>query len=227
MSAEQAEKTGIQYRNMGIVDLTEVTDASQMVGAVIENVGVVLVSNEHPDVVSQAHCQNVGAVVSVAKGTRVETIMGQGELSAQVLAQYDENTTVMVIGQYAITGPVLPLKLRGLMLIGQLFLPNDVYSALTAKITIQVGQVGQYTGDRVRIWVEDTRIDRAFLELIEEPTALVMFEQATFAADVLPELLNAKVTSIASTEDIYVENPDLEALVRYLAVSHFGQVKVR
>jgi len=227
MSAEQAEKTGIQYRNMGIVDLTEVTDASQMVGAVIENVGVVLVSDEHPHVISQAHCQNVGAVVPVAKGTRVETIMGQGELSAQVLAQYDENTTVMVIGQYAITGPILPLKLRGLMLIGQLFLPKDVYSALTAKITMQVGQVGQYTGDRVRIWVEDTRIDRAFLELIDEPTALVMFKQATFAADVLPELLKAKVTSIASTEDIYVENPDLETLVRYLAVSHFGQVKVR
>ncbi len=227
MSDENPQAKGIQYQNMGVVDLTHIEDASQMVGAVIRNVGVVLVPQDHPDLTALADCQNVGAVVPVPKGTQVHTKVGQGELSWKVLAQYDEHTMVLVIGQYVITPPLSTLQCRALMVVGQVFVPKEGQSMFTSKITMEVGQVGQYTGNLVRVWTEDTRFDRAFLELLQEPTALVMFDSATFAADVSPDLLKAKVSSIASTDDIRVESPDLVALVRYLSVSHFGKLQVR
>lgn len=219
-------KREAKYHNMAVLDLTQVADPGALDGAELKNIGCVLVPEERSDLLARARCENVGAVIPAPKGTKVQTLTGQGELTGKTLAKYDENTLVMVVGQYVITAPVPPLRCRGIMLVGQIFVPKQAYADFADRISMQVGQIGHYVGERARLWTENARIDRAFLELIDEPTALVFFEEVTFAEDVTPDLLRAKISSIAATELIHVKNAELQGMVRFLAVSHFGEIKV-
>lgn len=217
---------GKRYENMAVLDFSQVTDPNALDGAELVNIGCVLVPESRSNLLQRARCQNVGAVVPAPTGTTVRMVTGQGELSGAQLAAYDENTLIMVVGQYVITGPVPPLRCQGLMLIGQIFVPKAACSVFAERMTMQIGQIGHYVGEQARLWTEPTRIDRTFLELTAEPTACVFFEQVTFAEDVTADLLRAKVSSIAATDTIRVKNPELEGVVRFLTTSHFGEIEV-
>ena len=192
----------------------------------LRNVGVVLVPEDLPDLLATADCQNIGAVVPVPQGTRVESHAGQVEIAGATLAAGDEKSVLLLVGQVVVTGEVTQVGYRGLILVGQVVLPRSAQAAIAGKVLTQTGNLYYYEGVDPRVYMEDVRFTKAFFDLVQEPLNLVLIGDSTFAADVTPELLRQKVRHLALIGDATVENPDLQPLLQYLARPAAGSIAV-
>lgn len=212
--------------NMPVVDLTGLRSREAAAGLRLKNIGAVLVPEDLPDLLAEAECTNVGAVVPLPQGTRVDQRMGQVEMPGDALAAGDERTILMLIGQVVVTPEVQSVGYRGVILVGQVLLPKSAQGPLATKIINQTGQILYYEGGNPRVFFEDVRITRGFLELLEDHTTLLLVGDSTFAADVPAALLRQRVQSIALLGDATVEAPTLQPLVQFLARPAVGSVKV-
>ncbi len=212
--------------NLPILDLSGVRDRSELKCQRLVNVGLALVPEDIPDLLSGVACINVGAVLPVPAGTKVETRIGQTEMSGSALAAGDDKPILMVIGQVVVTPPVTRVGYRSVALIGQIVLPKEAEALLTGKVISQVGQIAYYDGLNPRVFFEDTRLARAFFDLVDKPETLVLLGDTTFAADVTPELFRAKVAGVAIIGDVTLENADLRSVLQFLARTQFGEIHV-
>ncbi len=213
--------------NMPVLDLSGVRSREEVTGLRLENIGAVLVPEELPDLLATVSSQNIGAVIPVPKGFRVETRVGNVELSGEALAAGEATTVLQLVGNVTVTSPVTQVGYRGLILVGVVMLPKSAMTAMAGKVITQVGQVVYYEGENPRVFMDDVRLTKAFFDLIEEPIALLLIGDPTFGADVTPELLRAKVRSMAVIGDVTLENADLLALIQFLAKPLVGSVTVR
>ena len=67
--------------NLPILDLSGARDRSELKYLRLVNVGLALVPEDIPDLLAGVACTNVGAVLPVPTGTKVETRIGQTERS--------------------------------------------------------------------------------------------------------------------------------------------------
>lgn len=212
--------------NMPVVDFSGIRDRDRVAGLRLKNIGAILVPQDLPDLMAATHCENVGAIIPVSTDTRVESRIGNLELAGDALAAGDDQTILLLVGQVVVTPEVTRVGYRGLVLIGSTFLPRSAQSALTGKIVSQAGEVLYYDGGNPRVFMDDVRVTKGFLELVKAPLALILVGDASFAGDVTPELLAQKVGSITAGGDVSVENPDLLPMVQYLAKSVSGSIQV-
>ena len=104
-----------------------------------------------------------------------------------------------------------------MILVGVTFVPKSAAKAMAGKIISQTGITVHYEGLFPRLFLDDVRVTKTFLDLVSEPLALLMVGDVTFAKDVSPDLLLHKVTSIGLVGDASVEDPDLLPMVQFLA----------
>ena len=213
-------------QNTPLLDFSGVRSRAELSRMRLMNIGAVLVPEDLPDLLSGAECTNIGAVIPVPTGGRVERHVGQVQIGGDTLAAGDDSTILMLVGQVVVTPEVTRIGYRGLILVGQILLPKSAQAAIAGKVISQTGHVLYYEGAAPRVFMQDMRFSKAFLDLVEEPLALVVLGDCTFAADVTPELLRQKVRSMALIGDATVEDPALQPVVQYLANPVIGEITV-
>lgn len=214
-------------KNLGVLDLSRMRSRDEARRLRLTNIGLVLVPEDMPDLLAGAACKNLGAVVPVPPGTRIENRTGQMELAGEALAAGDPETILAVAGQIVITPPVTSVGYRGLVLVGQIFVPRSGQGALSARTLHVGGQLFPYDDDaRPRIFIGAPHLTRAFFEAGEEPMTLVLIGGGLFAADVTPDVLRHAVRSAVLIGGAAVENPDLAPVLQYLARTQLGAISV-
>lgn len=212
--------------HMAMVDLSGVRSRDEVAGMRLEKIGAVLVPEDLPDLLAGVACDKIGAIIPVPAGCRVVSQTGNLEIAGESLAAGDDKTILMLVGQVVVTPEVSQVGYRGVILIGVALLPRGAQKALAGKLINQTGEILYYEGANPRVFVEDMRFTKGFLDLVQEPMALLLIGDGTFAADVTPELLSRKVQSIALIGDATVEDPALLPMVQYLAKHAVGSIKV-
>ena len=174
------DSAGRSITNTGYVDLTGVTDPEELAAIEqITNVGVVLVPEELAGAIAKVAIRNVGQVVKVPAGRRVSVRSGIVQLSGTVLENRDgDPTDVVLVGQIVITGVPQRVAMSSSSR-GSSWCRGGRRRDLRA--TTQFGQMSAHTGPMC-VFTSKVTLDREFLELLPEGTALLM-DDATFEPD--------------------------------------------
>ncbi len=224
--AEEEAEDGAGRRwtkNLGVLDLTRMRSREDAGRLRLKNIGLVLVPQDIPDLLAGAQCRNLGAVVPIAPGTRIENRTGQMEVPGESLAAGDPDTILAMTGQIVITPPVRSVGYRGLVLVGQIFLPRSGQAALSGRTLHIGGQLFPYDDDaRPRLFIGATRLTKAFFEQCEEPMTLVVIGASLFTADITPELLRKAVRSAMLIGAAAVEDAALAPVLQHLARTQIG-----
>jgi hypothetical protein len=228
MAGDPADDEGGRWtKNLGFLDLSGMRSREDAARLRLKNIALVLVPEAIPDLLAGAECKNIGAVVPVATGTRVEQRTGQVELPGEVLAGGDPNTILSVTGQVVVTPPIPSVGYRGLVLVGQVLLPRSSQAALAGKIMHITGQTVYYDDDtEPRVFVGGMRFTQAFLDQFDKPLTLILIGGGRFAADVTPEGLRRAVRAIVVIGGAIVERPELAPVVEFLARTQIGGIHV-
>ena len=214
-------------KNVSVLDLTGMRNREDAMRLRLKNVGLVLVPEDMSDLLAGAECKNIGAVLPVPAGTRVESRTGQCEMPGGGLAGGDPDTILVVMGQILVTPPVPSVGYRALVLSGQVLLPKSAQAIIAAKTLSTTGQIVYYDDDAPpRLFLGDTRLTKAFLEQFHDPMTLVLIGGGTFTADVTPDLLRSAVRSAVLIGHVTVENPDLAPVLQFLARTLIGGIHV-
>lgn len=161
--------------------------------------GVVVAPEGSEAVLLRALTRVTGSVryYPYAEGHRFRVLQGETRLSGASLASGGagaSETTLLVAGSLTITSPVTSIAWEAVTVLGQMIAPRE--SELVLADVDVVGETIWYEGTP-RIFRGQDRFSAGFFELLDGPTTLVLSGQFTFEADVTPELLRAKVSSIA------------------------------
>ena len=214
-------------QNVPVLDLSGVRDPKDAAGLRLKNVALVLVPEDMPGLLAGAECRNIGAVLPVPAGTRVESRSGQVEMPGNALASGDPNTILAIMGQVVIPPPIPSVGYHSLVLSGQIFLPKSAQAALGAKILHSSGQIMYYDDDAPpRLFLGNTRLTKAFLEQFQDPMTLVLVGNGTIAADVTPDLLRTAVRRAMIVGHVTVENPNTAPVLQFLAHHLIGGIDV-
>ncbi|HEX3813761.1 MAG TPA: hypothetical protein VHX59_13070 [Mycobacteriales bacterium] len=206
-----------------LVFTTPVTDI-KLAGIVV--IGAVYAPIGSEDAVGGAITQVMGMVgyYRYAEGQQIKTLSGQPKLNGAALANKagSPDDILIAAGQFTVTGPVTELGYRELVVLGQAILPRSGEDVLGPALQVS-GQTIWYGGSNPRLFMGNEEFGRQFLELIEEPATFILFGNATFDADVTPELLREKVAEIVLFGTI--EGPkSIVPVLQYLTTEKFGTI---
>jgi hypothetical protein len=157
------------------------------------------------------------------EGQDFKTLSGQATISADTLANEGGSPDDILIaaGQITVTGRVEELGFQRIFAAGQLLLPRDSERVLAPALSAE-GQVVWYAG-QPRFFTGNQRFDRAFLELLEEPTPLALVGRFAFGEDVTVELLRERVPAITLVGAISAP-PELVPALQVLTVENYGRI---
>ena len=215
--------------NVGMLDWRSMADAEQLAGiAGIENVGTILIPEDLAGALAAIPTKNVGMVMPIPRGANVSVQAGQVRMSGESLASGPEDGILILLGQAIFTSPVTKVGYKELRLAGQLFAPRGSEAALGGKLTQVAGQVIYYTAGpdvEVRNVTGNERIDAGLLEALPHPIVLIATGNTTFADDVTPELLRAKIASMVLIGNTWAPR-ELAGAVKALAVERIGNTAI-
>lgn len=225
---DQANNSNAAHiQNMGLLDLRSAKTPEDIERiASISNVGCVLLTEELiPALVSRVKIENVGAIIPIPAGNNIQVQAGQVWLTGEALAAGNPDNILVIAGQLFITTPVTSVGYQSIHVHGQLMAIRGSETALGAKLGNVTGNV-LYLPANARNIFGSEEIGKDFLELLREPTALVVMGKLTFEDDVTVDLLRSKVLEIVLMGKI--ETPrSLYPLVQILAVEKMGNISVK
>jgi hypothetical protein len=213
-------------KEMGMLDLRSAQTVEDLNGIQsIEQVGVIIIPEHLTTALAKVPMKEVGTIVAVPQGAKVNFQMGQVRLSGEALAAGDPEAVLILAGQLFITSPVQSVGYKEVRVTGQIFIPRGSEGALSAKLSV-AGQTIYYTpGVNPRFFMGADSVGKAFFELLpEEKTMFVVAGALTIEKDVTQELLQAKVQEIALAGLLRVPKA-LLPIVQVLTVEKAGNIE--
>ncbi|MCW3095986.1 MAG: hypothetical protein JWL77_1604, partial [Chthonomonadaceae bacterium] len=135
----------------------------------------------------------------------------------------DPEKILVLVGQLFITSVVQSVGYKGIHATGQIFATRGSESALIAKLIHIHGQVF-YLPANPRVFMGEESIGEAFLELLSEPTPLVIMGNLTIEKEVSAELLKSKISEIVLMGQLHVPKA-LLPLAQVLTKDKMGEIK--
>ena len=226
MSEHDHSYQGVEYRDMGELDLTWAKSAEDLAGIrSIHDVGIVLIPEQLMAALRGVTMHDVGAVVAVPEGADVSLFNGQTKLTGEALAAAKPGSILIANGQTFITTMVKEVAYGEIRIKGQLFAPRGSEAALAPKLRQLSGQV-IYHHEGARFVMGSLRMSAAFLQELSAPTAFLVMGRLEIEDDVPAEQLRSKVPEIALMGEISVPR-HLQALVEAITVERYGKISVR
>ena len=191
---------GAGLGGVGLLDLTGVRSLDDLAGmGHIRAVGTALVPEAFLARFTMLPIEGVGdlVVVPTPVGGKVKVRKGHIRMSGEALASGTGNPAdiLVVNGRLLVTSPAEVIGYQQLFVVGQLVAPASCRPLLERALSCLIGEA-LYFPEPFHLFTADTRIDRAFLELVEEPVHLVLLGNASLEGDVSVDLLQAKVAGI-------------------------------
>lgn len=192
----EEKQTAGHIHDLGMLDLRYAKSPEELSHIhSISDIGLILIWEEAAAALGHMSINDVGSVVVLPAGAKVNCMTGQTKLTGESLLNGDPEIILMLVGQTFISGPIKGIGYKEIRSTGQLFLPRGSQDVLSGKLTQVTGQVF-YIGDQVRIVMGNDEFDQEFLELLPVPTDVVVMGNLKFKDDVQKETLQAKITEI-------------------------------
>lgn len=155
---------------------------------------------------------------------RVKMLTGSFRLSGADLANPhgQPSDILLAVGQLLITGQVERVGFAQIVAIGQIFAPRESEPVLAGRVTTVGDGVSYYSGTP-RVFEDSASFSRAFFDLLDGPTALVLDGDIVFEDDVTPEAVRPKVLDIILSGSIRAPRA-LVPLLQVLCVACHGTI---
>ncbi|HZP83571.1 MAG TPA: hypothetical protein VFB21_18140 [Chthonomonadaceae bacterium] len=220
--AQAAAPVKGHIKQMGILDLRSAKAPEDLAGITqIEQVGVVLIPEHLTTALANIPMKEVGSIAAIPQGDNVQLQLGQVRLSGEALAAGDSETILILVGQTFITSPVKQVGYKSVRVMGQLFAPRGSEAALSAKVSVE-GQ-NFFLPEGARLFMGEDTLNKQFLELLPQPTPLIVMGQLTFTDDIPVELLQSKVPEIVLMGQICAPQA-LIPLLQVITVEKMGTI---
>jgi hypothetical protein len=228
MSEENGSKNRAGHiEDVGMLDLRWAKSAEDLSAIVsIEDVGVVLVPELLAGALARVSLEDVGLIVPIPPGENVHVMSGEVRLTAEMLAGGNPSAILVLVGQVTIANVVQSIGYQELRVYGQLYAPRGSESTIASKLTQFSGKVF-YLPANARHLTGNNTIGQAYLELLPEPSALVVTGDLIFDADVTMETLRAKVPEIALLGGAITAPKALLPLLQILTQEKNGDIRER
>jgi hypothetical protein len=128
-----------------------------------------------------------------------------------------------VAGQLIVTGPVVKVGYRRIVVAGQVLAPRDSQPVLGPAAIVK-GQLAWYTG-QPRFFIGKERFGRSFFELLDQPLTLALVGRFEIDPEVPPELLREKVEEITLVGRLIAPRP-LVGVLQLLTTEKIGEIRV-
>ena len=165
----------------------------------------------------------VAAYYDYTPGQVVRVFQGHVRLSGAALANATGSPTdvAIVAGQMVVTSPIPRLGFQRVVVAGQLAAPVESQEVLEPALEV-VGQAAWYSG-HARAFSGKERLTRGFFELLDTPVTLLLSGHFELGPDIPPELLKAKVESIALSGKLDAA-PEVLPVAQYLTTDLSGVI---
>src|SRR4051812_24703807 len=111
-----------EIKDMGILDLRSAKSAEDLAGiSSIKDIGVILIPDFLSAELAKVDMSDVGAIVPVPQGSKVNCMVGEVNLDCSTLVNGDPETTLLIAGQAFISGEVNTIGYKDIQVFGQLF----------------------------------------------------------------------------------------------------------
>jgi len=212
-----------EIRDMGLLDLRSAKSAEDLAGiSSIKDVGAVLIPDFLVSELTKIDISDVGSIIPIPHGTKVNCMVGEVTLNAATLVNGDPETTLLIAGQAFIEGEVNTIGYKEIQVFGQLFASRKSQQAIGAKLTQMTGQ-NFYLPDDPRFVRGHMDIGNEFLELLPGPTAFVVMGSLRFEPGVTKEAIKSKITEIVLMGEIKAPR-ELLPLLEVITKEKMGQI---
>ena len=160
-----------------------------------------------------------------AEGQEVKVSTGQLRAGGEVLANPTggPDDVLVVAGQLIVTGPVVKVGYRRVVVAGQVLAPRDSQAVL-GPVMIVKGQLVWYTGEP-RFFLGKERFGRSFFELVDQPLTLALVGSFQIDPDVPAALLREKVREITLLGKLIAPS-QLVGVLQLLTTEKVGEITV-
>lgn len=225
-ASESALPPAGHIQKVGMLDLRSAKTPEDLQGFTgISEVGCVLIPEHLATALARIPMKNVGTVVPVPEDKNINIQIGQVRLSGEALAAGNPEEILFVAGQLYLTSPPASIGYKEIWVHGQLFALRGSEGVLGAKLTRVTGQTF-YLPARSRTFMGEETLGKGFLELLSEPTVLVIMGKLTLEDDVTVELLKSQVPEIILMGEIEAQQA-LVPLLQVLTIEKMGEIKAK
>lgn len=160
-----------------------------------------------------------------AEAQEVKVSTGQLRAGGEVLANPTggPDDVLVVAGQLIVTGPVVKVGYRRVVVAGQVLAPRDSQAVL-GPVMIVKGQLVWYTGEP-RFFLGKERFGRSFFELVDQPLTLALVGSFQIDPDVPAALLREKVQEITLLGKLIAPS-QLVGVLQLLTTEKVGEITV-
>ena len=223
----QMDKT---IENMGVLELINMKPEDLARISLIQNIGVILVSEALSGVLLNITQRNIGMIVTIPQTSgKIKVLTGQLSLGGDVFSNSSGSSEdiLVITGQIIITSSLVEkIGYKDIIIAGQLIAPKGMESLLASAVTRMSGQIAYYTADTPRIFMGNDTFSKAFFDLIEGKMAMLLVGSFEIDSDVDIATLKQKVSEIILIGELSAPKT-LVPLLQLLAVVKLGEINGR
>jgi len=217
-----------QLVNSSLLDLSSLKSVAELGADKIINTGTLVVPERLMPELTKLDFTNSGILIPVPDGVRVERWHADMYASGEDLASGDENAILFIAGALYVTSPVERVGYREIRPAYTTYIPKGSEDVIRAKIGHLSGPTFSYRyPPGARAIVTDETIGRAFLEMLPEPTPLMVCRELTFSNDVTVEVLRKKITEIILLGGTICTTANLLPAIQLLTTQRYGDGAIK
>lgn len=193
--------------NIGVLDVREIKEEIAKEITEIENVGLIIESDESQGLLSHAKKQNIGLSIKIPIDKDIKLILNNGNMKVDkdYLEGFRGTLAIVVNGELRftedITNQLIDEKIYTILVNGKLILPKSISGSVLSKATIN-GTTTNHKNDYI-FFPGTTTLSNRFLKGFREKSKL-SFEKLIVGEDLDDELLDEKLDRIEVMEKLIV-----------------------
>ncbi|WP_219834042.1 hypothetical protein [Paenibacillus sp. R14(2021)] len=226
---EEVQETGTVIENVGVLELIEIKPEALEAVTLIQNVGLILVTESLSGALLSIPQRNVGMTITLPSTEgKVKMVTGQVTVSGDLFAnrQGSPQDILVISGQIVLTSMIEQVGFKEVIVVGQLIAPKKAENDLAAAVTRLVGQIAYYSAETPRLFIGEDTFSKAFFDFIDDKLAMVLIGSFELDADVDAATLKQKVSEIVLIGDLKAPK-ELVPLLQYLAVTKLGSISAK
>lgn len=186
-----------KIENVGVLDVRDIAEDMALDIAKIENIGMLIESDESQVLLKNCEKVNVGATVKIPKEVKIIAQNGEMKIDKDYLEGLLEAVAIMVNGSLTIENDVdiklFDEKIYSIIVNGELVCSKKLAGIVQSKGLVN-GEIIKYNND-YRFFNGNFKLTNSFLKSLK-PNSKLAFEQLLIIEDVDAKLLEERISNI-------------------------------
>ena len=205
--------------NIGMLDVREIKEEVAKEITAIENIGLILESDESQSLLKHVKKQNIGSSIKIPLDKNIKLISNNGsmKIDKDYLEGIDGTLAILINGDLRftddVTNQLINEKIHIILINGKLICPKNISGTILSKATINGITISHKSG--YIFFPGVTELSNRFLKGFREKAKL-SFEKLILGDDLDTELLNAKIDCIEVVEKLIALEKDEDRIYPYI-----------